>query len=52
METTYGWPTQKHSYIAADTDGSTTAHVNRRPARTACSAALNRTISPAPVTSW
>lgn len=28
METTYGWPTQKHSYIAADTDGSTTAHVN------------------------
>ncbi|ECU7144301.1 hypothetical protein A9V84_14815 [Salmonella enterica subsp. enterica serovar Reading] len=29
METTYGWPTQKHSYIAADTDGSTTAPVNR-----------------------
>ncbi|EBP9943698.1 hypothetical protein V9986_002321 [Salmonella enterica] len=28
METTYGWPTQRHSYIAADTDGSTTAHVN------------------------
>ncbi|EHP4799443.1 hypothetical protein KM018_001502 [Salmonella enterica subsp. enterica serovar Sangera] len=28
METTYGWPTQKHSYIAADTDGATTAHVN------------------------
>lgn len=28
METTYGWPTQKHSYIAADTDGVTTAHVN------------------------
>ncbi|HCC8928568.1 TPA: hypothetical protein M8M87_000091 [Salmonella enterica subsp. enterica serovar Dublin] len=28
METTYGWPTQKHRYIAADTDGSTTAHVN------------------------
>ncbi|MKL98694.1 hypothetical protein D6S11_01910 [Salmonella enterica subsp. enterica] len=28
MATTYGWPTQKHSYIAADTDGSTTAHVN------------------------
>ncbi|HAF4864245.1 TPA: hypothetical protein G9F10_002325 [Salmonella enterica] len=28
METTYGWPTQKHSYIAADTEGATTAHVN------------------------
>ncbi|ENA9697351.1 hypothetical protein ABG299_002891 [Salmonella enterica subsp. enterica] len=28
METTYGWPTQKHSYIAADTDGTTTAHVS------------------------
>lgn len=28
METTYGWPTQKHSYITADTEGSTTAHVN------------------------
>ncbi|EBY9769812.1 hypothetical protein D5W60_18330 [Salmonella enterica subsp. enterica serovar Corvallis] len=28
METTYGWPTQKHSYIAADTEGAATAHVN------------------------
>ncbi|TKU08192.1 hypothetical protein FDW86_09800 [Citrobacter sp. wls828] len=28
MLTTYGWPTASYSYLAADTDGTQTAHVN------------------------